>query len=189
MNPAKSSILVQNLPDPILQPMFHDPEQGLTFRWLNRSVDDSSASKRPDGQMLKMLQRVIHYSAGFVEVKPQDRHSSTLLTHEDTLRLANFCSAVIDCKKNTALIAAQVVVQVPGAQVLESIKELYEFFTHIDDLKKVMLCYQRWCVVQDTAAPQASTSTRRSSLFSLYPIQNVINVKKPKIVHASLSFK
>lgn len=59
--------------------------------------------------MLKMLQKVIHYSAGFVEVKAQDRHSSTLLTHEDTLRLMTFCSAVIDGKKNTALIAAQAV--------------------------------------------------------------------------------
>ncbi|KAF1807605.1 hypothetical protein FB192DRAFT_1356574 [Mucor lusitanicus] len=60
--------------------------------------------------MLRMLQRTIHYSTGFVEVKPQDRHnSSTLLTHEDTLRLVTFCSAAIDCKKNTALIAAQAV--------------------------------------------------------------------------------
>lgn len=81
-----------------------------------------------------------------------------------------------------------IMVELLSVEIPKSIKELPEFFTHIDDLKKVMFCYQRWCVVQDTAAPQASTSNKRSSP-SLYPIQDVINIKKPKTVRASLSFK
>lgn len=68
----------------------------------------------------------------------------------------------------------------------KSISELPEFFTHFDQLKQVMLCYkERSCLKED------STSYNSTKKHKLCPseMKSVINVKKPKGTHASISFK
>lgn len=57
---------------------------------LNTMVEDTNG-KRPDGHMSQMQERVILFSTGFIEVKPTKHRTSSQKTHEDTLRLAEFC--------------------------------------------------------------------------------------------------
>ncbi|KAI9362668.1 hypothetical protein BD770DRAFT_381527 [Pilaira anomala] len=76
--------------DPILNPIFYDPEKNRLFRWLNTGIDDTE-SLRPDGNEFELEQRRIKFSTGYVEVKPDKSRSVTLKTHEDLLRLVNFC--------------------------------------------------------------------------------------------------
>ncbi|CAO3645244.1 unnamed protein product [Mucor hiemalis] len=94
--------------DPVLNPIFHDPENNRLFRWLNTGVDDTE-SLRPDGNVFELEQRRIKFSTGYVEVKPDKSRSDTLKTHEDLLRLVNFCKDTLDKKDVKSMIAVQAV--------------------------------------------------------------------------------
>lgn len=118
--------------DPIISPLFHDPENNRQFRWLatiqcyfiyslwtthfvffpnfrlNTGVENTEA-RRPDGNMFKLEQRQVKFSTGYIEVKPDKSRKNTKKTHEDTLRLVNFCKDTTDKQDIKAMIAIQAV--------------------------------------------------------------------------------
>jgi hypothetical protein len=59
--------------------------------------------------VFELEQRRTKFSTGFVEVKPDKGRSDTLKTHEDTLRLVNFCKDTLDKKNVKSMIAVQAV--------------------------------------------------------------------------------
>ncbi|GAA5802875.1 hypothetical protein HPULCUR_008350 [Helicostylum pulchrum] len=190
--------------DSIITPLFHDVNNGKLFRWLNTMVYDTD-SKRPDGHMSQLEERIIKLPTGFVEVKPSKSRTNSQITHEDSIRLSNFCKDALEKNNMKALIAIQavgyyvtfymftqessdvyVMCELLSINAPKSISELPEFFTHFDQLKQVMLCYkERSCLKED------STSYNSTKKHKLCPseMKSVINVKKPKGTHASISFK
>lgn len=75
---------------------------------LNTGVQDTE-SQRPDGNIFQLEQRRVKFSTGYVEVKPDKSRAETRKTHEDTLRLINFCKDTIDKQNVESMIAVQAV--------------------------------------------------------------------------------
>ena len=75
---------------------------------LNTGVEDTE-SLRPDGNVFELEQRRIKFSTGYVEVKLDKSRCDTLKTHEDLLRLVNFCKDTLDKKDVKSMIAVQAV--------------------------------------------------------------------------------
>lgn len=75
---------------------------------LNTMVDDTD-TKRPDGHMSQFEERTIQFSTGFIEVKPSTSRTSSQKTHEDTIRLVNFCKDATEKKNMKSIIAVQAV--------------------------------------------------------------------------------
>lgn len=71
-------------------------------------------------------------------------------------------------------------------RVPNCITQLLEFFTHFDQLKRIMNCYKTHCCLKEGNL-NITTSKKRS----IYPsnLQHIVNIKKPKGTHASISFK
>ncbi|KAG1136215.1 hypothetical protein G6F37_012147 [Rhizopus arrhizus] len=92
--------------DPIMYPMFHNPQENMYFRWLNKQVPDTD-TRRPDGHIYKMKQRNINCSVGFVEVKPEK--SDSIKRHEDMIRLTAFCKDALEMQSSKVMIGVQVV--------------------------------------------------------------------------------
>ncbi|KAI8988639.1 hypothetical protein BDF20DRAFT_856904 [Mycotypha africana] len=87
--------------------MFHDPEENIYFRWLNKQIQDTE-TRRPEGHIYKMNQRRIAGSVGFVEIKVEK--SDSLKRHEDILRLIAFCKDALENQSSqNSMIAVQVV--------------------------------------------------------------------------------
>ncbi|KAI9266358.1 hypothetical protein EDC94DRAFT_515981, partial [Helicostylum pulchrum] len=49
------------------------------------------------------------FSTGFIEVKPAKTQSNSQLTHQDSIRLVNFCKDTLKKKNMKALMAVQAV--------------------------------------------------------------------------------
>ncbi|KAI8644233.1 hypothetical protein BD408DRAFT_126598 [Parasitella parasitica] len=146
-----------------------------------------------------MKQRRIDSSIGFVEVKPEK--SDSVKRHEDMIRLVAFCKDALEKQSRKTMIAVQVVgfyisfyifVSVDGLHLMV---ELYSFETakyldqlsHLlssfDKLKQVIICSRDNCVES-----QGSARKRNSSL-DISELHRIINIKKPKGLRTSLSFK
>ncbi|KAI9273455.1 hypothetical protein EDC94DRAFT_499322, partial [Helicostylum pulchrum] len=54
-------------------------------------------------------ERTVNFSTGFIEVKPDKNRSNTQRTHEDSIRLANFCKNAQEKKNLKSVIAIQAV--------------------------------------------------------------------------------
>lgn len=63
--------------DPVLSPIFHDPQKKLYYRWLNKATE-SSGDRHPDGGSCIISQRKIGVSTGFCEVKADYKTSDPL---------------------------------------------------------------------------------------------------------------
>ncbi|KAG1082623.1 hypothetical protein G6F42_022508 [Rhizopus arrhizus] len=92
-----------NYVDPIVYPMFHNPQENIYFRWQTPDTE----TRRPDGHIYKMKQRRIDSSIGFVEVKPEK--SDSVKRHEDMIRLVAFCKDALEKQSRKTMIAVQVV--------------------------------------------------------------------------------
>ncbi|RCH79178.1 hypothetical protein CU098_006627, partial [Rhizopus stolonifer] len=95
-----------NYIDPIIYPMFYDPQENICFRWLNKQVPDTD-TRRPDGYIYKMKRRYINCSVGFVEVKSEK--SDSIKRHEDMIHLTAFCKDSLKMQSSKVMIAVQVV--------------------------------------------------------------------------------
>ncbi|KAI8988615.1 hypothetical protein BDF20DRAFT_856753 [Mycotypha africana] len=188
-----------NYIDPIVYPMFHDPEDNIYFRWLNRQTQDTEA-RRPDGHIYKMKQRRIVCSVGFVEVKAEK--SNSLKQHEDMLRLIAFCKDALENQsRKETMIAVQVVgcyisfyifVRVDGLYLMvdllsfetaKHIGELPLLLNFFDKLKRIMICSR-----VNGLANQEMNRKRNSSVDQA-TLLRISNIKKPRSLSASLSFK
>ncbi|CAO3645240.1 unnamed protein product [Mucor hiemalis] len=189
--------------DPVLNPIFHDPENNRLFRWLNTGVDDTE-SLRPDGNVFELEQRRIKFSTGYVEVKPDKSRSDTLKTHEDLLRLVNFCKDTLDKKDVKSMIAVQAVgfyvtiylfsLEATGLYLLtelysfnvpKSISELPQFVMHFDEIKRIMACYQENCVL----ANDIHNKSRKRMSIQQQNTRSILNIKKPRKLRSSIAFK
>ncbi|KAG1450315.1 hypothetical protein G6F46_010554 [Rhizopus delemar] len=182
--------LIGTFLDPILIPIFHDPEKNRLFRWLNTDVEDAE-SLRPDGNVFELDQRRIKLSTGHVEVKPDKSRSDTLKTHEGLLRLLNFCKDTLDNKDMKSMIAVQAVgyyvtiylfslvaavlyllTELYSFNVPKSISELPQFVMHFDEIKKIMVCYQENHVL----ANDIHKESRKRMSIQQQNIRNIMNI-------------
>ncbi|KAG1222051.1 hypothetical protein G6F35_005563 [Rhizopus arrhizus] len=181
--------LIGTFLDPILNPIFHDPEKNRLFRWLNAGVEDTE-SLRPDGNVFELEQRRIKFSTGYVEVKPDKSRSDILKTHEDLLRLVSFCKDTLDKKDVKSMVAVQAVgyyvtiymfsLEATGLYLLtelysfnvpKSISELPQFVMHLDEIKKIMVCYQENCVL----ANDIHKESRKRMSIQQQNTRNILN--------------
>lgn len=51
---------------------------------------EDTAALRPDGGIMVVGQRTVHFTAGYCQVKPETAIIDPIKTHEDLLRLAKF---------------------------------------------------------------------------------------------------
>ncbi|KAG0943531.1 hypothetical protein G6F57_003911 [Rhizopus arrhizus] len=183
--------LIGTFLDPILNPIFHDPEKNRLFRWLNAGVEDTE-SLRPDGNVFELEQRRIKFSTGYVEVKPDKSRSDILKTHEDLLRLVSFCKDTLDKKDVKSMVAVQAVgyyvtiymfsLEATGLYLLtelysfnvpKSISELPQFVMHLDEIKKIMVCYQENCVL----ANDIHKESRKRMSIQQQNTRNILNIQ------------
>ncbi|KAG0743093.1 hypothetical protein G6F57_010330 [Rhizopus arrhizus] len=87
--------LISNYLDPLLSPMFHQPDKCKLFRWLNQTRNET-AKQRPDRGVTITEQMHESFAAGFIEVKSFGMTGHHFLTHKNTLRLTIFCKETID---------------------------------------------------------------------------------------------
>ncbi|CDH55751.1 hypothetical protein RO3G_14904 [Lichtheimia corymbifera JMRC:FSU:9682] len=188
-----------NYIDPIMYPMFHNPQESRYFRWLNKQVTDTSI-RRPDGNMYKMEQREFGCSVGFVEVKAE--RSESVKRHEDMIRLVVFCKDAMEKQSTKAMIAVQVVgfyisfylfismddiyvmVELYSFETAKYLGQLPHLLSMFDNLKRIMICSKEHCV---TIAEDGKR--RRNSSLDKEELDRFINTKKPKSVSPSLSFR
>ncbi|KAG1205954.1 hypothetical protein G6F69_009170 [Rhizopus microsporus] len=157
--------------------------------WLNTGVEDTE-SLRPDGNVFELEQRRIKFSTGYVEVKLDKSRCDTLKTHEDLLRLVNFCKDTLDKKDVKSMIAVQAVgyyvtiylfsLEATGLYLLtelysfnvpKSISELPQFVMHFDEIKKIMVCYQENCVL----ANDIHKESRKRMYIQQQNTRNILN--------------
>ncbi|CAO3593068.1 unnamed protein product [Absidia cylindrospora] len=119
--------LITNYIDPILNPIFHHPDHGRLFHWLNRSMEDTEAL-RPDGCMYITQQRHTQYAIGYCEVMAHDNEDNVDCVHRDLYRMAMFCKNSLNRGHIKALMAIQVV----GETMI------YYLFTMESDMNYVM---------------------------------------------------
>lgn len=82
----------------------------ITSNSLNKLPNqEDTESLRPDGNIFELEQRMIKFSTGYVELKPDKSCSDTLKAHEDLLRLVNFCKDTLDKNDVKSMIAVQAV--------------------------------------------------------------------------------
>ncbi|KAI7875547.1 uncharacterized protein EV154DRAFT_472758 [Mucor mucedo] len=192
------SELIGTYLDPVLSPIFHRPEENRHFRWLNVCLPDTE-SQRPDGNIFQAEQRRIHFSTGYVEVKPDKSRCQTRITHEDTLRLVNFCMDTLVKNNVKSMIAVQavgyhvsvylvspetidvcVMVELFSFNVPKCISELPSLIMHFDQLKRIMVAHETHCVL---------SNTRKRLAVDQPSYSDMMNVKKPKNIRPSLAFK
>ncbi|OAD70686.1 hypothetical protein PHYBLDRAFT_171432 [Phycomyces blakesleeanus NRRL 1555(-)] len=118
-------------------------------------------SLRPDANVFELEQRRITFSTEYVEMKLGKSRSDTLKTHEDLLRLVNFCKDTLDKKDVKSMIAVQEVgyyvtiylfsLEATGLNLLtelysfnvpKSISELPQFVMRFDEIK-IMLIFEQ----------------------------------------------
>ncbi|KAG0736632.1 hypothetical protein G6F23_010833 [Rhizopus arrhizus] len=102
--------LITNYLDPILSPMFHQPDHGRLFKWLNlksKELSKADVNSRPDGAMTLNEQLNGVFALGFCEIKSMDAINRHNLTHTDTFRLAMFTKNAIDDNKTKCTLAVQ----------------------------------------------------------------------------------
>ncbi|CAO3680738.1 unnamed protein product [Rhizopus stolonifer] len=175
--------LISNYLDPILSPMFHQPDNHKLFRWLNKKNKESKKvdiKTRPDGGMSLTEQLHSVFALGFCEIKSSNAMNRHKLTHTDTFRLAMFCKNAIDDGKIKCTIAVQSVgtyvtfflcalqanafypfVQLARVTIPTSIDNLSDFVAHLDTCKRIIHTYNKFCVPVEN---EEKSSLRRVSL-------------------------
>ncbi|KAI7852806.1 hypothetical protein BDC45DRAFT_607048 [Circinella umbellata] len=155
--------------DPLLYPLFHNPQKNKYYRWLNKQVSGTDV-RRPDGNLYRMNQRKIDSSIGYVETK-RDRSESTK-RHEDMIRLVAFCQKTLNSTKLNAMTAIQAVgyyisfyhfikvgsvdlmIELYSFEVPRYIGQLLQTFSSFNHLNQVMVCSEKYCVNDDSTNPQ-----------------------------------
>ncbi|KAI9489606.1 hypothetical protein BDB00DRAFT_842195 [Zychaea mexicana] len=164
---VKETELITNYLDPVISPMFHDPDNNRLFRWLNQknNADTKEESTRPDGGMTVVNQLQNVYALGFVEVKAIDACGNCTLTHMDTLRLAIFCKSTLDKDDVKCAIGVQAVgtyvtfflctieqealypfVKIGRLDVPTSFENLPSFLSQLDTCARIINTYNTFCV-------------------------------------------
>ncbi|CAO3593173.1 unnamed protein product [Absidia cylindrospora] len=162
--PPGEQQLITNFIDPILSPLFHQPDHDRAFYWLNRTVEDTEIL-RPDGAMYITEQQHTKHAIGFCEVKAKDNEDNSNGVHLDLFRLSMFCKNTLDSGLIKAMIAVQVVdstltfylftLESAGLYVMFELgrmdapltyEQLTQFTMKLDFLKKISSTYRTHCV-------------------------------------------
>ncbi|KAI9246384.1 hypothetical protein BY458DRAFT_446799, partial [Sporodiniella umbellata] len=101
--------LINGYLQPILSPLFHNPEKSQLFLWLNTRTELKSYDKRPDGGCVSTKKRRISQYTGFLEVKADYQKNNVHQTHNDLLRLALFASNAHDEYNTECVLALQAI--------------------------------------------------------------------------------
>ncbi|KAI8146763.1 hypothetical protein BJV82DRAFT_665720 [Fennellomyces sp. T-0311] len=179
--------LITNYLDPILSPMFHDPDSNRLFRWLNQksSMYEAETNTRPDGGMSLVEQLQDVYALGFVEVKASCSAKKYVMTHMDTLRLSMFCKTALDNNIKCAMAVQAVGTHVTFFLCTIEAEALYPFLkigrldvptsfeslpillSQLDTCARIMNAYDTFCTKRndkDPACPLTRPSLTQSQL-------------------------
>ncbi|KAI9247908.1 hypothetical protein EDC94DRAFT_625427 [Helicostylum pulchrum] len=178
--------LTTNYIDPILSPLFHIPEINKHLLWLNRKEENTDSS-RPDGVMKYYNQKSNGMTFGYCEVKPTDSLNSIDLLCQDLVRLALFSRNIMLRKTNHISCCLQIVGMHCSFYVLNAISrdisimneflgfdipsyinELGNLNNIIDELKKISVVYDNYCLKSYVSNQQEETTA------------NIDNILKPQ---------
>ncbi|KAI8330861.1 hypothetical protein BC941DRAFT_383192 [Chlamydoabsidia padenii] len=178
--PPGEQQLITNFIDPILSPLFHQPDHNRTFYWLNRTVEDTEIL-RPDGAMYITEQQHTKRAIGFCEVKAKDNEDNSNGVHLDLFRLSMFCKDTLDSGLIKTAMAVQTVdntlifylftLESAGLYVMFelgrmdaplSYEQLTQFTMKLDFLKIISLTYRTHCVKRSKT--DSIAGWKRSSL-------------------------
>ncbi|CEP09290.1 hypothetical protein [Parasitella parasitica] len=112
--------LTTNYLDPVLSPLFHNPENNKHLIWLNR-MEENTNHLRPDAMMKHYDRRLYGTTLGYCEVKPSDAHNDLECLCIDLIRLATFSRNVMSRKANKIACSLQAVGPHCSFYVLSSI--------------------------------------------------------------------
>ncbi|KAG0163145.1 hypothetical protein DFQ28_000347 [Apophysomyces sp. BC1034] len=171
--------LLTNHIDPIVIPLFHLPEHGRVFHWMNRTIEDTK-DLRPDGIMYIVEQRNIQNAIGYCEVKAHDSEDNVDSIHSDLFRLASFCKNSLDLGHVKAMMAVQVVgdtiifylftIESAGLYTMFELGrldaplhcgQLAQFVMELDFLKQMSATYRANCIRR---TGESLTGIKRPSL-------------------------
>ncbi|KAI9279392.1 hypothetical protein BY458DRAFT_553904 [Sporodiniella umbellata] len=196
--------LITNHIDPIVIPLFHLPEYGRVFRWINRTIEDTK-DLRPDGIMYIVEQRNVQNATGYCEVKAHDSESNVNSTHSDLFRLATFCKDSLDLGCVKAMMTVQVVgntiifylftIESAGLYVMfelgrldapQHCGQLAQLVMELDFLKQISTTYRDNCIRQ---TGKSLAGIKRPSLSNT-ALQAMINPGAPtkKKAKSALNF-
>ncbi|CAO3666577.1 unnamed protein product [Rhizopus stolonifer] len=156
--------LTTNYLDPVLSPIFHNPERNKHLLWLNRKEENTS-SLRPDAVMKHYDQKLSGTTLGYCEVKPLDAQNDVDSLFADLIRLAMFSRNIMLRKDNKIACSLQAVGshcsfyvsssickdiiimnEVISFNVPMQIKELGNLNTIVDELKQISKIYDNYCL-------------------------------------------
>lgn len=152
--------------DPIMTPLFHEPDSHKHFIWSNKQ-DENTKNLRPDGAVISIPDRSIHLTLGFCEVKPLNSDSDTELAFVDLVRLATFAKDLSKRKENRKSFTVQVIgynviiyfieesfpdvstmTEVLSLTIPKSICELSGLVAEVNNLKKICNAVDSQCKSQ-----------------------------------------
>ncbi|KAG1047249.1 hypothetical protein G6F43_010293 [Rhizopus delemar] len=155
--------LTTNYLDPVLSPIFHNPEKNKHLLWLNRKEENTN-HLRPDAIMKHYDRKLYGTTLGYCEVKPSDAHNDVDNLCTDLIRIGIFSRNIMSRKANKIACSLQAVGPHCSFYVLSSItkditimneiisfdvplqiKELGSLNTIVDELKKMSEIYDNHC--------------------------------------------
>ncbi|KAG1142913.1 hypothetical protein G6F37_007290 [Rhizopus arrhizus] len=155
--------LTTNYLDPVLSPIFHNPEKNKHLLWLNRKEENTN-SFRPDAVMKHYDMKLSGTTLGYCEVEPADAQHDIDGLCTDLIRLASFSRNIMSRKDNKIACSLQAVGshcsfyvvssisndisimnEVISFQVPMQIKELSNLNTITDELKQISKIYDNHC--------------------------------------------
>ncbi|KAI9243689.1 hypothetical protein BY458DRAFT_591557 [Sporodiniella umbellata] len=148
--------LITNYLDPVLSPIFHNPEKNKHLLWLNRKEENTN-SLRPDAVIKHYDMKLSGTTLGYCEVKPADVRHDTDSLCTGLVRLALFSRKIVLRKENNIACTLQAVVssicnditimnEVISLDVPMQIKELANINTIVDELKQMSKIYENHCL-------------------------------------------
>ncbi|CAI2192833.1 15230_t:CDS:10, partial [Funneliformis geosporum] len=171
--------------DPILCPLFSNPDCGIFLRWSNKQAEESKArkqigrAKQPDAIINEIDQLSWGLSKGHGEAKVQEEANNLYLLCTDLIRIAVFNKDAIDFYNMNCMLGFQVVgqhitfylttllcdalyvmVEVSHVDAPMSLEEVPAFLTSLDTLLIISNTFWDNCIV----STENKESSRRSTL-------------------------
>jgi hypothetical protein len=176
-SPVGEVELCTNYIDPVLSPIFEDPDCGVFLRWSNKEAPESKQrkltgrAKQPDAVICDIDQLSWGSSLGHGEAKIEEEKTNIYSLCADLIRVAVFNKDAIDAYNRNCVIGFQVVgqhitfylttllydglyvmVEVSHLDIPMSLEQLPSFVTSLDKILLVSNAFWNKCVLSRPAA-------------------------------------
>ncbi|ORX52395.1 hypothetical protein DM01DRAFT_1061351 [Hesseltinella vesiculosa] len=172
--------------DPVLRPIFHDPDNKRIFRWFDHKTLDherTGSSRRPDSIVCLVEQSMVTATNGFGEVKVKGSKKQDLAV--DLTRLGIFAKDALDIHDLDCCICFQafgghltfylatlhadgayVFFEVGKFEVPFSLEDVPGLIANVDAILEVRHVYKKWCNKKAAASHPANHDFSRPTLRS-----------------------